>query len=57
VPQLPHTVWGSFEAPHVGHVDCAGASSLRFADRREWVLDRLVFLFGTAIVAPGWVQG
>src|SRR5262249_53311901 len=39
----------SLAAPHCGHIDRAGAATLRFAERRECVRLRGVLRLGTAI--------
>jgi hypothetical protein len=46
---LEHTVCGRRDAPQFAQSECAGVASLRFAERRERVRDRVSLRFGTGM--------
>jgi len=52
VPQLLQTKCGSFASPHCGQTALGAAIKREFELRRECILARPFFLFGTAIVLP-----
>jgi hypothetical protein len=51
VPQVGHATCGNFGSRQRSQVTTVGRVAFQFA-RRERVLDREVFRFGTATVAP-----